>query len=298
MKKLFNFISLIGAICILLSCSPDIYQFRQIGTISSDNVKLSDKGFEYTDSNITISYNFWSKFGNVSFVITNNTDNNIYLLKDQCFFVQNGWAQDYYKNRTYVETSSIAQTAGASVETQLYGQLSDNTQRMINIRSKPSVSYSSLMSESASGTVSQSEQYGYSVETPEQKIICIPAHSSKRFSEFVIRVWPYRACGFTRDPLEEGEGVNWSFSSALDSPNSFENRLVFNIEGKIVPIVNKFYISKLTNIYEPYSYSREEIKDCNGRNVDEFEIERLSGSNKFYINYECEEGVDNDRIKK
>ena len=297
------------------SCSPKIFPYRQIGTLSSDNVQLSDNGnFEYSKSGVTISYNFWSEGGKVSFVVTNNTDKDVYLLKDDCYFVQNGWAYDYYQNRTYVKSSaassSVAQTAGASesANAQLSGQLNPYAKLFMHNSLTPSVNYSNAaigygVSRMAANTLSRSLQAGFSVETPEQKMVCIPAHSSKHFSDFNISGTPYRQCGFARD-AQTKEGEKISFTSATASPQRIENRLVFKINEEVVPVVNTFYVSQYLNIQDGdgYAYIAEFEKDCNGKNKGIYPNVRIykhAATNCFYTTYECpKKCVDNDRINE
>jgi len=284
------------------SCSPALHAYRQIGTLTSDNVEVNNDEFQYKHSAFTISYDFWSEGGNVLFTITNNSDEDIYLLKDQCFFVINGWAQDYYKNRTYVTSaSSSSSTAttigfGSSENAQLSGNLKGYGKMMFNTlggnadynKLSKGVGFSRMFAE----TSSQSSQSGYSVETKEPQTICIPAHSSKQFSEFNVMGSPYRTCGFARDPQGK-DGVSWNFLSALDSPRTIENRLIFKVNGEIVPIVNTFYVSQLTNISEKNSMSEVSATDCKG-NKTNTKVERLYAPNKFYTGYKCAIGVDND----
>ncbi len=319
MKRLFYFA--LTMFC-LQSCAPTVYTFRQVGTLTSDNVKFCDKGYEYTHSDFTIAYNFWSEGGEMAFTITNKSDKDIYLLMDKCHFVINGTAKDYYKGRTYVDSyassSSVATTAGvgASANAQLSGQLNSLSTSMINAPGS-NVAYSGAVttgygaSKMVAGTMSRSSQSAYAVETPEPKVVCIPARSSKHFSEFHVMGVSYRACGFVRDPgfstnldeqQKEKEGVNWDFVSASESPRAFENRLVFNIDGKEVPVVNTFYISQLTNIYELWCYVTDFSKDCNGRNktwYKDLKIDKTYAPNKFYTIYKCAiRSAENDRIDK
>lgn len=248
-----------------VSCST-INQFCQIGKLESDNVILSDHGsYDYTDSNLKISYNFWSKGGDVAFTITNTSDKDIYLLTDRSFLVRNGQAYDYYKNRTFVNSSTNASSVA------VYGHISQESRLQ-------------------------------SVEVHEQKNICIPAKSYKKFSEYSILSAPYRECGFARDSQEK-DGDRWIFSSMSTSPICIENRLVFNIDGAIVPIVNTFYVVEFINILnaEGYMYVLDYSKDCNGNNTSwypDVKFYRHSSPNRFYIPYTCTIGVDNDRINK
>jgi hypothetical protein len=306
MKKIFYFILVM--LC-MESCAPMAYSFRQIGTLTSDNVTMNEKGYEYSNPNFTISYNFWSEGGNVVFTVTNNSDKDIYLLMDQCYFVVNGWAHDYYKARTYVSSfatsSSVATTAGVSVNAnaQLSGQLSGYAKSMVNTPIS-NVNYTNATvgygaSKMVSGSLSNSAHAGSSTETPEAKIVCIPAHSAKQFSEFNVMGSPYRVCGFARDPQEK-DGVNWNFSSALDSPRTIENRLMFNVEGEVVPVVNTFYISQLTNISENNCFVWEYSEDCNGNKswYPDVRIDKTTSPNKFFTNYIYNKTQGNDRMNK
>ena len=103
MKKLFLLLAI--ASWLLTSCTPSV--FMQIATLSSDNVNLQKNGsFAYKDTLMTIEYDFWSKTGKFSFLITNNSDNDIYLNLSESYFVNNGYAYDYYRARTYIYANS------------------------------------------------------------------------------------------------------------------------------------------------------------------------------------------------
>ncbi len=234
----------------VVSCSS-LSPYLQVAKLTSDNVQMNNNGkFEYKQQNLTISYNFWNNGGNVRFIVTNSSDKDIYLLVDKCYFIENGFASDYYKNRTYVVRTT----------------------------------------------------FGSSTETAEDKVVCIPPHSSKSFAEFSISETPYRQCGFARYS-ESTDGEKLCFSNAFESPKSIENRLVFKINGEDVPIVNKFYISEYINIHdgEGYAYVSDYSKDCNGNNKSYYKDVKYykhAASNCFYTTYRCQYGVDDDRITK
>jgi hypothetical protein len=90
------------AVAVLLSsaCSPLFYQ--QIATLTSENVSMKDNGsFAYEDGVMTIEYDFWSEAGEFTFVVNNNSDDDIYLNLAESYFVNNGQAKDYFQDRTY-----------------------------------------------------------------------------------------------------------------------------------------------------------------------------------------------------
>ena len=56
-------------------------------------------------------------------------------------------------------------------------------------------------------------------------MVCIPAHSSKRFGEYIVSASAYRECEFNRKPKSREESVR-EFSKET-SPLVIENRLMF-----------------------------------------------------------------------
>ena len=81
---------------VLTSCSPTIYyQIYQTKPVE-ENIAINDNVLVFEDDNCVISYNFWKEGGDFGFKIYNKNSENIYLHVDECFFVKNGYAYDYY----------------------------------------------------------------------------------------------------------------------------------------------------------------------------------------------------------
>ena len=81
---------------VLTSCSPTAYyQIYQTKPVS-DNVVVNEDFMVFEDDNCIVSYNFWKENGDFGFKIYNKNSENIYLHMDECFFVKNGYAYDYY----------------------------------------------------------------------------------------------------------------------------------------------------------------------------------------------------------
>lgn len=95
MKKVL----LIMVVCsVLTSCSPTIYyQMYQTKPIT-ESIAINKDVVVFEDGNCVISYNFWKENGDFGFKIYNKNSENIYLHMDECFFVKNGYAYDYYDN--------------------------------------------------------------------------------------------------------------------------------------------------------------------------------------------------------
>ncbi len=247
-----HLIVILTAVSLLLSsCSQALFQ--QIATLSSDNVELKPDGsFAYEDAVVTISYDFWSESGKFTFIVTNNTDDNIYLNLGESYYINNGYAYDYYQARTYVYAGGSTASSLAAVPVMGFAV--------------------------ASAVVPDK-----SVEYAEQPIVCIPAHSSKTFEEFNVSTSVFRECGFVRNPSRKEISVR-EFSIS-DSPRVIENRLVFQLGDISLPVVNVFYVSKYQNISYGNATKYVNVADCDGT-IRSIKVNTMSADNRFYVTYD------------
>jgi len=244
--------------------------FQQIATLSSENVELKNDGsFIYEDAIMTIEYDFWAESGKFHFIVTNNTDDNLYLNLRESYFVNNGYAFDYYQARTYVYANS---NKSASNFIKSNSEIRD---KYVNTSANVELSSYALASER-----------GFSVEYVEQPIVCIPAHSSKAFYEFYVSSSVFRECGFVRDPSKREKAVREYTGST--SPRVIENRLVFKIGDIALPIDNVFYVSEYRNIAYDDVTEYKKVENCNGTKR-EVKVHKMSANNKFYITYDNDE---------
>lgn len=83
------------------------YQISQAKPMDESIVKSNndDNGYYYQDQNCRISYDFWEVNGDGGFVVTNLTDQVLYIIKDKCFFIKNGVSYDYFHNNEWVGSS-------------------------------------------------------------------------------------------------------------------------------------------------------------------------------------------------
>lgn len=261
MKKLI--LLLAGAAIICSACSPLYYQ--QIATLSSENVSLKNDGsFAYEDGIMTIEYDFWAESGQFKFIVTNNSDEDIYLNLAESYFVDNGLAYDYYQARTYLYTSKSITSVGA----------------------KASYAVAKTASEK-----------GESIEFAEKSIVGIPAHSCKVFEEFSVATTVFRECGFVRDPSKKENAVREY--NGYTSPKVIENRLMFYMGDVAIPVTNVFYVSQYQNISISNATGYVKVERCDGFKKD-VKVNTYSANNKFYITYSSNdlmssEGNQNDR---
>lgn len=297
MKKMYLFFVTFAICSFITSCSSS---YMQIATLKSEQVKLqSDGSFKSEHQEFTVEYDFWSKYGNVGFLITNNSDKDLYLNLEKSYFINNGYAYDYYQNRVFVYSSKSSSTINStSSRSTAVGSLNSNStiSQYVNGHSNNyyatinSSSYGSYFSKSNISGYSSSSSYttysekGSTIEYIEDKIVCIPAHSAKYFEEFQASSIIYRECGFPRNPDKDEETI-LEFDKN-DSPKVFENRLMFILNNNEIPINHKFYVCEIQNILEENAYEKYFKKDCNGNEiVPPVLVNKKAQSDKYYIYY-------------
>ena len=87
-------------ILLLTSCGPTIY-FQVYQVAPGDKMKSNENSLIYEDDNCIVSYNLWAERGDIGFKVYNKTNSNIYVNLEESFFILNGIAHDYFKNRVY-----------------------------------------------------------------------------------------------------------------------------------------------------------------------------------------------------
>ena len=101
MKKVLS--ALIGA-AFMASCSSSSYV--QVVDMKG-SVPVENSNFTYSDNACKITYNLWSNGGDAGFRVENLTDQVIYINLANSFFIENGTAHDYFRNRTYGKGSAV-----------------------------------------------------------------------------------------------------------------------------------------------------------------------------------------------
>lgn len=265
-----NLILVFSAILILSSCATtSFYQLYDIKPVDKNITKAEN--LIYEDENCQIIYNMWAEGGSIGFNMYNKTEDKIYVDLSKTHFILNGFAHDYYKNRSYTisekNTSSISNRSSAAARAtgiNIYNNIQTNE-----------VSVSS----SASSVSSK----GYSVSIKENSIVCIPAKTRKRISEYSINNKLLRDCDLLKYPKRKQ--VKTLVYTIDQSPVVFSNLIRYTIKGKIIDVENKFYISGVTNYPTNEFFVYVQDSFCGENNTYKTKYYKYYNSNKFYIEY-------------
>lgn len=256
MKKITSLLLL----CLLASCNA-VTTYYQIYETKSETVKPLGNAIVFEDVNCKISYNLWADYGNAGFTFYNKTNEVIYLLLDESFYVVNDKAYDYYQNRVFINSSnSVSKTTKTTGFSQL-GWLS--------------------LSAYTSNTLATNSTSG--VEVVEAKIMAVPPKTSKTVSEFNINQTLFRDCDMLRFP--SSKQTSTKMFSEQSSPIRFYNTIAYKLGDKVNKVKNDFYVSGITNIASKDALKQEKNAFCNQKNGGVVSIFKDSAPAKFYITY-------------
>jgi hypothetical protein len=235
----------------------------------------TDKSLVYEDENCKVLYNFWEQGGNAGFHFYNKTDENIYINMDESFFICNGIAHNYYKNRVFTYSQSSSLNASKS-NTTLAGQSAPNVIGVLF----------SIAAESST-TKGKAISSGSSTAYIEEKIICIPPKNTKIIAEYNITESLYRDCNLFIHPSKKK--IKTSEFSESESPFVFSNKIAYTIgtSENLLRFENKFYVSEITNYPYDEVIVKKTEKFCEEESYpNRYEYFKNSSPDKFYIQYE------------
>lgn len=290
MKKNYYYAIVIMMLASMLSsCSKEFYQ---VLTAESQSVETQQTDMVYEDENCKITYNLWASHGNAGFIFYNKTDKNIIVNLQESFFIFNGYANNYYLDRTYVYGKSTRVGFGKS-----FGKSANYSETLSGTLYGTGLGYDASVSASASGAIGVSQssaaqiqaETNASVEIKEQNKVCIPPKTAKLFYEYQILDNIYRECGLLLAPKKSG--VKHLKYTNANSPIKFGNVICYKIGENGLPIVvnNDFYVADIVNITAGAFATDIKIeKDCMGKSYRASRYKTVckeQAPNKFYIKY-------------
>lgn len=256
---------LFAAFAVLLLLSSCSQTFYQVYKTEAPGLTESNNTLVYENEDCKVIYNLWAENGNPGFIMHNKTDDDVYVMLPQTFFIKNGVALDYFQNREYQGSQAVTSSAGT---TSIWGSW---------YNASKSVQGSKGVARSSSTTIIHKEN----------PVVCIPPHASKIISEYVILNKMIRNCE-KKQAYPKTKSVPIEFTKD-DTPLNFINRITYSFDkhGKgSKSIENEFWISELINYSSKEAGSMETVKDCDsdaiGIKVYRFKV---SAPGKFYNSY-------------
>ena len=268
--KIRKLLYAISTVLLISSCATtSFYQVYDVKPIEESITNTDELFFE--DENCKISYNLWANGGNVGFNFYNKTDNNIYVKLNESSFILNGFAYDYFKNRTFTtsesKSASTSNTSTGSVAVtgiNVYNNIQTN-----QVKSSSSANLSSSV--------------GYAVSIKEDSLISIPPKTTKRISEYSINNALIRNCDIFKYPSTKE--IKTKSYSAEKSPIVFSNRITYEINGNPKLVVNEFFVSGVTNYPESDFFESKRDEYCGQESMSKTKYYKFYDTDKFYIKY-------------
>jgi hypothetical protein len=285
--------------CILLSSCVRTPYYQVYKVKPTTEIKQPGNSLVYEDENCKVLYDFWGEGGDAGFLIYNKSDKDIFVNMKESFFICNGIAYDYFKNREFTSTNSTSQSSmytysatntysafasiiGAIAVSGNYNGFKQTNSVATGLGASKSVSYGASAGKSVSNTSSRG------VNIKEQDIVCIPPQSAKVISEYNINENLYRDCNLFLKPSKKK--IKTSSFSEKDSPFVFSNRITYSVDGQSTPIKieQKFFVLEITN-YPEEEITEMEVVEKNCADEVESTVKEKYFKNdtpdKFYIRY-------------
>jgi len=269
--KIRKLLYTISTALLMTSCATtsSFYQLYIVKPIEESITNTDELFFE--DENCKISYNLWANGGNIGFNFYNKTDNNVYVKLKESNFILNGFAYDYFKNRTFTtsESKSTSVSNAATISAAVTGvNIYDNVQ-------------TNQIKRSSSSSASSSTDYAVSIK--EDSLICIPPKTTKRISEYSINNALIRNCDLFKYPRKKE--IKTKSYSAEKSPIVFSNRITYEINGNSKLVENEFFVSEITNYPESEFFESKYDEYCGQKSSYQTKYYKFYDIDKFYIKY-------------
>ena len=198
-------------------------------------------------------------------------DKDIFLNLDESFFILNGEASDYFKNRVFTNSSSSGSTVSKTTSA---------SKTVAGINNLDLFQTNGIQEMNSVGVVSSA---GFSVSYHERKSICIPSKTSKRVVGFKIKESIYRDCDLFLYP-RKSQIKSVSFLMT-ESPIVFSNRIAYTIDqsDEVIKLENKFYISEITNYPKNEFVESNYSEFCGQKSMTKYDYFKTVSPDRFCI---------------
>lgn len=271
MKNYYCYAAMLLAL--FTSCATEKYYYQVYEVVSQD-VSQKENVLSYENADCQITYNLWSEGGNLSFLIHNKTDKNLYVVMPQSFFILNGVANDYYSESSYSHSVTNSAALSASRQLSISGFLTNGYYW-----------YPSRITRQYGATIGTSTTEA--IETKEMAFVCVPPKSSKFVRGFNLSDHIYKDCDNSNENYPKSSSSIVRYTKD-DTPLSFRNRIAYtfnNQSSDVNYIEHQFWLSSLQNFSEKAAISKQKVEECetNARKVQRSFT--MYSPNKFYNKY-------------
>ena len=235
MKKLILISAIISLMC---ACAPNSYY--QLYKVSTDELEQQSDKLTYENDYCIVSYNLWKEKGDLSFMLYNKTDKDIFVVMSQSFFIKNDIAYDYYSNAVHTSRTVLQSGKATTVAS----------------------SYAGLLSNAA--TYAQTTTAESATMTKEMAVVCIPPKAAKFFAGFDLIAHAQKDCDDydLNYPKKASDIITYDKES---SPWRFRNRIAYTFDGdskNCEYIDNELWVSYLQNYHSSEMEERASIPSC------------------------------------
>ena len=245
---------------ILFFSSCTSLKYYQLYEAKAEGNTVDENHIIFEDDNCKVSYNLWSKGGDMGFTLYNKTDTYITLDLSKSFFVVNGAAYDYYLNRTYSTSSSSAVSASAAKATPYTWSTGIIA------------AYGSVGTQASSSITEKSTR-------------TLPPKTQVTISQFSVTDFIYSDCDFVHYPYRT-DSSSVSFEKS-QTPYEFYNLLHYSIDDTTsFEIKNTFYIEKISNYPERLFILFRKKNKCGETFSVPQPYFKYAQPNSFYLKYE------------
>lgn len=270
MKKL---LSIVAITSLLASCNSvsNYYQIYKVNP--SENIIKKENLLVFEDENCIVSYDLWQNGGNIGFNVYNKSNKNLYLNLEQSFFIFNGVANNYYKNRIFTNTANSETISQSGVS---------SSKSITGFNNFDLLQTNKISANSNIGVVNSS---GYSVSFNEEKIINIPPKTSKNIIEYSINNSLYRDCDLYKYPTKKQ--IKTKTFNKTESPLVFSNKISYFLDSpeKLIVFDNSFFISEITNYSESEALNSKIDENCGKKTLTKSYYFNDKAPDKFYVKY-------------
>lgn len=255
-----------------LLCSCSLESYYQVCKVSSDLATNSEGEYHYKDAKCEITYNFRQDNGVMSFAITNNSNEMMFVDLTESFFIKNGVAFDYFLNRMTSTSSSTTATSSTGATAKAYG-------------------YWNLVGTKVPGSVAASAENGVAsqrsatVSYQDKPIAAIPPHASKIIAEYSVLRSRFQQCTLVEKP-RRNQPSSLTFSQN-SSPVLMTNYITYRIgdNPNAEVVQNSFFVSEITN-YAESDIIHDDLSGCPNDAVrSKIKVFNRVDPNEFYFIY-------------